>query len=526
MKKQFFIPQILSYCTIAALLFGGNTVWAQAVLPAGVNSAPPAYAITPNMTRNITSAESTVFAIQTDGVPLPVFNASQRGGVQRIIWLEFGDGKFTTNPDPVHVYTNANPVDALLKVTGLYDDGGRPPKGRVTRFAPPVTGTSYAEPNVLSGPQFIKITPNIGDIVPDDTMHFAVTYKRNPEVRGEFTWRLVFTYNTDVAGRVFETTNAATLMYDGTASAPMARMHNGETINNSNTIRNAVRSYLGLPGTADIMVWDLPNFGSTLDERSVFVTLDPMLSPAITGGLTPVNAYLVPFSGRNGTTVEPSGIASNTNMLSINTAGPHDPNWETVQPTCLVLPKAGQELKYQVHFQNTGGGNATMQVRVATKLPYGITPAMVNITGAKLAGENFIITSPFGSGPVGTSSSYKLDVDRSKPDSIIYLFTARTSGYYLCGINGLANPWCDNRTMGDVFFKFNAIPAVANIITSRSSIYFDTEPAVVTEEARAEFKKCCKPCNCDGKDENGNNGNNGGTKPRRSVKDWLKTKCE
>jgi hypothetical protein len=526
-KYNYFSQTRLRQMTaMFALVFATTTAGAQAVLPAGTTTNQlPAYAVTPNITRSITSVESTFFPIETDGILLSVFNAAPpRLNAKRIVWLEFGDGKFTMNDTPVHVYRSTAPVDAVLKLTGLYDDGGRPPKGRVTRFTPPTTGNSFIEPNILADKQFVKITPNIGDIVPDDPMYFAVSYKKNQDIKQEYTWKLVFTYNTDVAGvagRVFETTNPAALMNDGPASAPMARMHNAETINNDNTIRAAVRNHLGLPGTADFMVWDLPNFNDTLDERTVFVTLNPMISPQITSGHTPVNAYLVPFDRLNGRIIN-DGVSSFSQMLAINTTGPHDPNWEVVQPTCLVLPKAGQELKYQVHFQNTGAGDATLQVRVATKLPYGITPAMVNVTGATLAGESFPINSPFGSGPFN-SNSYQLHVDRSKSDSIIYLFTARTSGYYLCGISRLLNPWCDNRTMGDVFFKFNAIPAVPNILTSRSSIYFDTEPAVVTEEARAEFKKCCKPCNCDGKDDNGNNG---GTKPNRRLRDWLKTKCE
>jgi hypothetical protein len=280
--------------------------------------------------------------------------------------------------------------------------------------------------------------------------------------------------------------------------------------------------------------WDLPyaHIGAQRDdtERTVFVTLvpNPGMSVPSNISLTPVSAALIPYQevekrGQEKTwqPVDGQESYSNTQNLILQTNGPHDPNWEKVEPTCMLLKNKAIPtlMKYRVHFQNTGSGNAIEKIRVATSLPYNVPATAITITKWTIAGNTY----PYS----GTSPNWTF-TRQNTPDSVIFLFSPKSSANFLLQgqKDAQPNPWTHPSTMGDVYFEYMTNPGVPHILSSRSAIYFDNEHAVITNEARAEYRECCdckgkkndnKPCDGD---------NYGNPKPKKkSFWKWLKEKC-
>jgi hypothetical protein len=183
---------------------------------------------------------------------------------------------------------------------------------------------------------------------------------------------------------------------------------------------------------------------------------------------------------------------ADTTDLAVRGSQPHDPNFETVRPTCLELPKkTADTLRYHIHFQNTGRGPASM-VRVATSIPY-----MANISKIRLELSNRLRFKVAGSMSVtGYNCSWIIN---PTADSIIFTFT-HTS---IAVLNGFTN-FTDETTMGDIWFNIPMDANVGSVLLSRSSIVFEStsgsvthyQPPVITNEARSEYKVRCGECDC------------------------------
>jgi hypothetical protein len=437
------------------------------------------------------------------------------------VWYEFGDGRFTTKPSFRHSYsTNTNINNTVLKINGIYENGGKP-----TRI---LSGSSFIKSNNTSNNYLdesndllnrgfnVKVTSNVSDISFNDTMHFAIDYIVPTSGKLD-NWKLVFEYNTNRADFFYQTSKNYYLKdaYDNSIKAPFVRTHFGEKINDD--------------------YYNRVEFTNLIKEgfiKTVFVTLISKSNKDAIGAIGGVSAYLINDN-------EKSPNAANQDQSSLRNLGdkPHDPNFIKVDKKCIKPNTLGMELNYHVHFQNTGTGNADDLLHIAIKLPTNISAAQLNpiTSGLQINCATNPITQfmpykkPSNSSEILTSNSknylpgiayYDITTDN---DSVHYLIKQAVLGNNII-LHGMdttkPNHMNNTKTMGDIFFKIKlpSYKAPSDLI-AQAAIVFDTEHHVLTEEELTKVRKRCKKpkkeadCNCSkGK--------------KRTFKEWLKEKSD
>ena len=396
-----------------------------------------------------------------------------------VVWIEYGDGQFTTSPETNHQFYQNNKSSfsmMLAKSTGIYAQGSRPPK-QTARSVSSLAGSQIMPGNIVfadNTSESIHITPNVFDVVPGDTMMVALTY-RKPERAPAGLYRLLFFYNYE--GNVFEPMkplNVYPLREDNgqPVAVPYVRTHNGEQLVGTDGLPEDIYlQYRNRFKTSGYLI-----FNMQLDdnrEHHIFLTMMPRKDISAGENLLPVmDAVLLPPDK------SPPRVYNHTSRLASDLAS-HDPNWQEVYPKCIVLPKKNQEMKHQIHFQNTGAGPAR-KVTVKTSLPTGLTGNDINVTGWAIGG-------------VRNNPLYTLNVIRTALDSIVFefIYDPNSTGKVLYGAAELPDAPVNAKTMGDIYFTCKAKPGTPNTMKSGTSIYFDNNEAVKTEETKVEFKKCC-----------------------------------
>lgn len=427
-----------------------------------------------------------------------------------LVWYEYGDGKFTFQPSFVHAYhTNAYVANPFLKVTGVYETGGKP-----TRILP---ATSLPRNNAISGnfnyeandplvnSYNVKITSNVNAIRSNDTMHFAIDYRVPDNREG---WRLVFEYNIGQS-TCFKQTNPRKLIFDSYSeklAVPFIRTHQGEIINNY--YNRVVFERL-----------EQTNFSKT-----VFVSLEtlPDISEEDMEGT--VTAYLINEKDKGIN----QGNQDMSNMRGIGNR-PHDPNWVKVDKKCIKPNTLGMELNYHVRFQNTGIGHADDIVHVAIKLPQNISPALMNAATSNFqvdcSGVPMNTFSPYSHG-VTTYGTFMPGVvyfdGTTHSDTLHFAIKRPATGtsFILKGMDSSKpNFMNDVQTMGNIKFKITLPSYTAPTdLYVQAAIVFDTEHSVLTEQEKTKVRKRCKrnrkpaECNC-------------GLKQKKTFWQWIKENC-
>ncbi len=439
------------------------------------------------------------------GITTKQYSATNPGN---LVWYEFGDGKFTMQPQFVHSYhPQANVSSSFLKITGLYENGRKPTRIITASSFPRNENINnnqrFEANNSLTNSYNVHVTPNINSVRNDDTMHFAIDYRLPDNRTG---WRLVFEYNIDNTNYFKQTSTKKNLTdsYEPNFRLPFIRTHNGEKIA---TKTNKVI---------------FTNLFSKNNVQTVFVTLETLKQineDYAEGGVT---AYLINEKDKK---INPANQHSNA-MRGLG-AAPHDPNWVKVDKRCVKTKRKAQELNYHVRFQNTGKGNADDIVHVAIKIPQGVLPALFSPANNKFAmqcsGHTVNTFAPFN---ILTTKTFAPNIAyydvTTHPDSmhIIIKQPSAASSIILHGMDSSKPNYMDDiKTMGDIKFsvKLPFYPKRTDIY-AQAAIIFDTEHSVLTEQEKTKVRNRCKS-----KDNNCNCEQNKGTK--RSFLDWLKEKC-
>jgi hypothetical protein len=430
--------------------------------------------------------------VNVDNLPLnnATANMGQPGNKtpRNVVWIEYGDGQFTTSPESEHAFFDneqSNCPFMIVKSTGIYDKGGKPPKQTAKPVPPAAKGKKPATGNLIlfNEEESVRITPNVFDVAGGDTMMLALTYRR-PKGSPDGTYRILFFYNMEGA-EVFEPIkpDARYRVYDDEGKPvmlPYVRTHHGEQVIAPKELPGELyRDYKKDFKNSGYLVLNVNVKDDR--ERHLFLTLVPRKNVSVMANLSAtMNFELVPPDNKR------KRCAFGPRVLS--QLASHDPNWHDVVPKCIVLPKKGQEMKHHVHFQNTGLGPAR-KVMVRTAIPTGLTAADIMVTGWSIGG---VLNNP----------NFQLKVDRSRPDSVSFEFEydTRNTRAVLAGAANLPDAPVNPSTMGDIYFKCFAKPGTPPIMLSGTAIYFDNNEAVKTEPANVEFKKCCdcdKEKDCD-----------------------------
>lgn len=475
MKKRLFLPAILLLQTIACfsqgLVVNNNTI----KIDSTQFEYPLVYrAVTPN------SEDS---------------SAKPDGSKKTAVWVEAGDGFYTTNPLESYKINGSQTHQPFMIATKLYDTTKNPPSKlsfHNSSLLANTGGTAILSREFLTDPG-VKIVSNLLDIVPGDTMAFAIhykTYRQNEEggttpESGDTTFKLYFFYNNNRSFVPLKQNNEEINI--GGSNFRTCRIHNSELISYGAGIeKKNLRN-----GFDDFVCFTLNNTNKSI-EKTVFISMVPFADLEF-GKSGSVYAVL--------TDSKDSIIA--TDMISNMLFAPaHDPNYIVQQPACLKLPKKVYPFNYTVHFQNTGMGPAK-EVKVIIHLPKGLDWGTFKIKKVTYAGRDYIKyakVQPYKSGDsieVRFLAGAVAAVTRNDGDSVWLLGTAVDP----------ADPFMDpSLTMGEFLFSFSSTPNTDDSLKAYAAIYFksmfpssDTtidgyEKPVITNIATTVYKDCCT-CN-------------------------------
>jgi hypothetical protein len=417
-----------------------------------------------------------------------VSTAPAIGAAATSAFVEFGDGTFSFLPNGNHDFITAN-KEIITKATGVYGGGGKPPAYRI---AAPITGSaSYTPMNILAGssPDALAITPNIGSVLAEDTMILVVTYKT---LKSGASLLFLFNDNTIPA---FENIIVGQNMVDvhTGSSADFLRTYAGENeisvSSGSVTLvnaRNASNQY-----TNSLAVKNLITNGS---EHNIFITLIPRAGLLTTSlSQTKIKAVLVwdnttvakPAGDNKNNTVPASGNINQEITLPVVDLA-HDPNYITVNPVCMLLPKVGKTLDYKVHFQNTGLGRAS-KVRVEVKIQ-----GNVDLNSDINYQTNFYLVEN------GVKTPATPLVSSSGGNKLVFEFVPKlTMPCTLEGLDASPTNLCSTKTMGDIWFTINTTNLMQDILMAQASIIFYNASTglandpVITNTAVTQFRACC-----------------------------------
>lgn len=407
------------------------------------------------------------------------------GSKATVCFIEFGDGAFSFLPSGTHNFNPAFSTNQTIitKVTGVYGGGGKPPSHVAAKFPGITAAAAYTPMNILSAGQEVLITSNIGSVVANDTMIFVITYKT-----GNINSSLLFLLNDYGTNSIFENSKLSVGanfndIHTGVSNVNFVRTYAGEIHQPSlsasaNTVRTNYNSF------SDYIYVD--GLKADNQEHNIFVTLIPKANILSTSTpQTNVKAVLIKPAQKGGT----NSILETENNLPIQNLS-HDPNYITVKPACMLLPKANHSLDYHLHFQNTGEG-AAAEVRVAVKVPYGVD--FVNDISYPSASWYVVVNGLQMNGTPFENATH---------DSLIFDFKPKTvplsasTGVTLSGVGTSETFLSNTETMGDVWFTIKTKSTSPDILLAQASIVFYNQNGtinnpILTNTAVSQFRECC-----------------------------------
>jgi len=407
------------------------------------------------------------------------------------LW-EFGDGTFSFEKDPVHIYPDSGKFDIRLFATNNYDDGKRPPTRPIkTVIKKPKTMMAAAPV-----PGFFKLDGSISlknncMPKPGDDMMMIMGYRNktgalNPSMSGT----VAILYNDkEFSNKNFELTESR--VYNGEKPADISKMTN---LNAANKPKSDVFYASAIPGltpqqleqlTTDAalpVMEQLQNFKSSQawhfenlkanQEKFIFLrfkTTPEMLKDTnatvrLTGLFMPDD----PMAEREMFNIELQIVAS------------HDPNKMSIKKTRMNYRLTGKnrELTYKVRFQNNGKGPAK-KIDVGVSLSPVFNPATIKVTKTKPE-------LPVCEGTYANQSC--LQTVKGK-DSVHFIF----SNIYLPGSAQEGVHDADS-TQGFVEYNIRFIEKPKKLpLYTGAAIVFDKNPPVYTNRAAGKFKMGLSP---------------------------------
>lgn len=394
---KYVLPKLGRLAAILALLLFGNCILAQTTVT--VNSA---------MVANLNAAplnDPGLNAGPVTKIIAPVANPNGKSsGVATglcNIWLEYGDGGFTTNASSQRSQRAAQSGPYLFFVP-LYDTS-KGKDGIITRImaasglgeAAPTTRKSANDSLLLGSNSNIKITANNYSIVKGEPKVLALTYRIKPDNRkqvsigikpGSTKYYVVLYYNSENR-TVFSpivASGTSTLRYTSTGTTtnmPDVRLFNKDAVVGGDIV--------GLPaapaGYANKLVIELGAFSdsaSSQDEGNIFVTLKTLTGKKLINigeNSSIVVSYIAITDGQS---VELGSDA----ISGMYIADSFDPNHLEQSPSCFALPKGNKQLQYALYFENVGEGPADT-VRILFHRPEGLENATLTVQSIKYAGR-------------------------------------------------------------------------------------------------------------------------------------------
>jgi hypothetical protein len=413
---------------------------------------------------------------QIPGAPKPFYT---------YLW-DFGDGHFSNEANPEHVYAKEGDYEAVLYAVNNYDDGkkpGRKPKKvavkQVNRSY--LASVSPAEQNFFKANGAFELKYNCM-AKPGDTMVLMAGWKNDVAVNGKvylFINEKQFGQNSfDTAGvRLY---NDAALINDKNAIAAV-RPFDDLLLTSSGSPASHFKDekkFSGvesktflmntLKGYSNVFAVDIKR--ATTDAQFMFTNL--YVTPGMikdTNATIIITGLFVPDTG---------GVYMH--QLNIPIVTSHDPNKMNLKHGRLNYRtlKKSKSLSYKIRFQNDGEGPAR-KILLDITLPSALDPKTISIK------DMSPYCLPCDSVPTRTGCWELITTN----DSAAFVF----KGIYLPGTNQKGVNDKDS-TKGFVEFDVKTKKKLDNLpFKGKTAIYFDKNEPVITNFATGKFKPALSP---------------------------------
>ncbi len=421
-------------------------------------------------------------------------------GKRTTLWLETGDGFFTSNPYLSWPVVTSQSHAPLVHFSKTYD---------TTKFPPPTSikaakkSTVAADPShsysdlyeYILGAKKIRLLANNAEIVPGDPMVFTVVYNTLPIDTGiavrtmDSLYRVYLFYNNNRTFIPLSAKNKAFTIEGSTENIPAARIHHGEAVsfNTGLNIAAIKQDY------TDYLCFTTNEF--LQQSKAVFVSLKPYADLQL-GKSGSIYAVLTDSKGK---------ILDTDIIPNMLYAPAHDPNYIVQRPYCLTLPKKEFPFEYKVHFQNTGAGSA-VEVKTLIHLPKGMNWSTFKVTKATFAGADYTAAMKVGK---------EIILDSANSLITLRYFSNAIAGqtHLLRGTGDSTNVMLrddpeelrtilQDNTTGEFLFTIKSTPSTEDKMEAYAEIYFKSqypsteavggyELPVKTNLATTQYKECC-----------------------------------
>ncbi|SFG92208.1 DUF7849 domain-containing protein [Pedobacter insulae] len=459
---------------IILLLLGTGSIYAQ-VLPTDTVPAIIHYTTTNGVTK-FSSELRPLRAIA--GAPAPFYT---------YFW-EFGDGGFSFEPEPMHVYKGNDPILARLYATNNYDDGKRPPtrprpiKPASTR---PMIASTSKEPTLFKMGGNIELKSNCMP-KPGDDMMLVFGYRNKAENGQQSLNGTVAILFND---KEFANNNfvlAETRAYHGEKKADLKSLLTTAYLpikKNNPPVYYASINEIQLKADEQTLLsekakdfkssetWRFENLKQH-EERFLFMhfkTTPEMIKD--TNAVVRLTAVFIPDNPL---------VEKEFFNMELQIVASHDPNKMVLRKSRMNYRLTGKnrELTYKIRFQNTGKGPAK-KVDVAVNISEVFDQQTIKITNTKP--EVINCDSAY------TNQSCIKMIKGT--DSVHFVF----SNIYLPGLQQKGVNDADS-TMGFVEYKIKFKEKPKKLpIKSGAAIVFDKNEPIYTNRAVGRFKMGLSP---------------------------------
>ncbi|WP_097131715.1 DUF7619 domain-containing protein [Pedobacter xixiisoli] len=410
---------------------------------------------------------------------------------------EFGDGGFSFEENPSHIFTRYDSIMVRLFATNNYDDGKRPPTRPKPIVRPPITPKPATKPMLAANgePSLFKMGGNIEMKTncmpkPGDDMMLVFGYRNKAEngqqnlngtiailyndvefSNNNFELAAARTYHNEKKSELKPLLNTA--FSNKKSQEPIYYASLGDNLNLPNTLSPAEKVLLKDQAKAfrSQQSWKFENLAQN-EERFVFMhfkTTPEMLKD--TNAVVRISGAFIPDNPL---------VETEFFNLELQIVASHDPNKMVLRKSRMNYRLTGKnrELTYKVRFQNTGKGPAK-KIDVGVNISEVFDPSTLKIVKTKPEVVNC-------DSAYANQSCMKTFFSA---DSVHFVFT----NIYLPGMQQKGVNDADS-TQGFVEYKIRFKEKPPKLpIKSGAAIVFDKNEPIYTNRAVGRFKMGLSP---------------------------------
>jgi PKD repeat protein len=405
---------------------------------------------------------------------------------------EFGDGSYSFEKEPVHVYKDTGDYDVRLYATNNYDDGKKPnTRPRRVRVNNRSNLAQYKSPSFFSGEGSLEIRANQMP-KPGEDMVLLIGYRNISNNTAPLSGSVMLLYNEkQLSQNCFNLADTRTYHQEQSVAfeTMMASMANTDMIReqesenkslftvSSNYVPNIDRRQMlqqvkqEMTAFRKHSLWKINNIQKG-EEQFMFVTINTMPEMiSDTNAVVTISGLFIPD--------DPSMEMEKFN-LEMQVVASHDPNRMMLKNKRLNyrFTSKNRDNTYKVQFQNTGKGPA-QKVAVTITIPGLLNTGSLEVVEMKPA----CIWCK-----TATGNQSCIDTVVTK-DSIQFVF----KNIYLPGTqqDGVNDP---DSTKGYIKYRIRFSKKMHKLpFQSRASIVFDKNEPIYTNRSTGRFKKGMSP---------------------------------